>query len=1313
MTLKTSLIITGDSKVAQAAVEELTGEVRKLNSANETAAATSDKLDRAQKGSAESARADAAAKEASANATDAKAKADRDATAATGALAAELREAQAANAALSGSLRSALDDVTRLTGELGAEKAALGSLRAELGEVQTANTALATAAQQAADRQRDLGSAAADAGGGLRDAADAAKSLADEAGKADAATSALGGQEVDIADGIGKAAEAARGLGEQATAAGGAFGDAQSAIGEATAGATDAIVDQDGAIQALGESIGGTIKAMLDQVAAGDSVADAFADNADALAQAFDAIGKAGSAAGQQSQDTGTDFAELGDGVTDTAEKFKDMTGKAGATAAMFAGPVGAAIGLAAAALGPLIEELYESATASEDLSGRLDAAANSADSFGDAQSALGSIIDLTTGKMQTQNAVLVQSIKLQQQLKLIEAERKIAEETGQDKRTLTPAAPGGSMMGLPGGNIDRAVAASRNVADQQKQFDQLRAGLLKAIGNGTLAQGNPQDYSRQVGQSLDLAIGQLDRISTSGRVAGRSLLDAKLELVELAKTANERAAAISSIQALSGGGVNDLLKKPGTDRPANSGGRSRPSSSTPRQRSADAGRSDRDSAQDAEDRIASITVAFSDTPPVIRQVDGAIRQIDSLIADLSTKKPIDWERVVAGAVTAKDVVRDAVNKPLDDFLRQADEQSQIQNLLIAGREAEAEALGIILELERRRGPLTEAQKDTVRDTVIARRAEAAELERTYRRQQVYLDLLHDSRDAIEDAVQAWQRGDLREILRTPGKIIEAYQQAKGSELFQGLFGDAFAELERALTEGPVDKASRRMAGEMDVATAAVARLGKAATGAATEVQTGQPVDGGETVVTGERPKRAGVDSLMTDFLTKTSTRIADVFTSTDTAGRIGRKIGEVGGKAIAGAATGGQIAGIAGFLGIKGYSGQGSQIGGALGSLTGIPGGDILGSIAGGLIGNLIKGPTRSGYSSIGTDAAANATTGVSGGRNSAGRQQDSLGYAGAVMDGLEKIAGSLGGTLGANLNLGTIGSQNGKFVFDSDGAGAAAGIKVDTAEEAVRAALSSAISKGAVAGLSEAVRKALGSSSDVDKALSEALKVKQLETLLGGVAGKLQAAFGEFDTIAAERVRLAKTYGLDLLAVEKKNAEERSALLDQTLKARVGSLQSMLDDMRYGDLFEGDASTRRTQILGEIADARQDAAAGVEGSGDRLAELYRLLIETSKEAFGTAGGELAADRKLASEGAAAVIKFETDRINAAAQSQAKTTTAVEAGNALLDEMSDQLAVANARLQEIAVRGGGSGVSTGLSPVDYAMTKRSPSELF
>lgn len=288
-------------------------------------------------------------------------------------------------------------------------------------------------------------------------------------------------------------------------------------------------------------------------------------------------------------------------------------------------------------------------------------------------------------------------------------------------------------------------------------------------------------------------------------------------------------------------------------------------------------------------------------------------------------------------------------------------------------------------------------------------------------------------------------------------------------------------------------------------------------------------------------------------------------------------------------------------------------------------------------------------------------------------------------MSSGINQIVEQLGGALGEfSVSIGKYKDNfrvnvGGKPLGGVTGSGATDFGKDQNA--AVGFAISLAIQQGAVKGLSTAVQKAIGSSPDIEKALREATRVQQLELLIGGLGASLNKTFKDFDAAAGDRVSLAKKYGLDILAVEKINGEERVKLLDDTLKSRVGSLKDFLKNVQYGDLFEGTASERRSAILAEIKTAQADAEAGVAGAADQLEQLYRTLIDTSREAFGTAGPEFTTDRTSAISGVERVIAIETDRIKAAADAQASTTKAIQDGNKLADEGNDLLAIMNSKI--------------------------------
>lgn len=381
----------------------------------------------------------------------------------------------------------------------------------------------------------------------------------------------------------------------------------------------------------------------------------------------------------------------------------------------------------------------------------------------------------------------------------------------------------------------------------------------------------------------------------------------------------------------------------------------------------------------------------------------------------------------------------------------------------------------------------------------------------------------------------------------------------------------------------------------------------------------------------------------------------------------LGKVLGQVTANAQIGATAGNLVTDV---LGIKGSQTAGA-IGGAIGGAIAGPIGSIVGGTLGSIAGGLFK-KTKTGAATI-TSVDQDAV--LSG--NSSSYQAAAGGAASSVQDGLARIADMLGASIGAfNVTIGqrhgdwrvregsgSLKIKKGATEFDDDQAGA------------IAYAIQLAVSQGAVTGLSAAMDQALRSSPDIDKAIAEALKVQEVEQLLGGLGAEMAAQFKAFETQAKERLRIATQYGFDVVAIEKKNAEDRAKLVDQILTDRVGSLQTLLDDMKFGNLAEGSPADQRTALLAEIAKAQAAAQAGEEGAADKLASLSRSLIELSREAYGTAGDEYGADRDNAIAAAEAVIKAENDRIKAAQDSVGATNTKLDTANQLAEEQVQYLA--------------------------------------
>lgn len=377
----------------------------------------------------------------------------------------------------------------------------------------------------------------------------------------------------------------------------------------------------------------------------------------------------------------------------------------------------------------------------------------------------------------------------------------------------------------------------------------------------------------------------------------------------------------------------------------------------------------------------------------------------------------------------------------------------------------------------------------------------------------------------------------------------------------------------------------------------------------------------------------------------------------------------------LTGSKTGGAIGGAIG--GAVGKELLGSALG-SLGQFAG-PIGAIAGGLLGGAIGGMLK-KTKTGAANI-TSVDGDAT--LSG--NSSKFKAAASGAAGSVQDGLSSIADQLGGAIGS-FNV-TIGQRHGDWRVRT-GTGSlkvAKGAKEfdDDQAGAIAYAIQLAVSQGAVTGLSAAVNKALKSSPDLDKALEEALKVSEIETLMGGLGAEIANEFKSFEATAKERVRIATQYGFDVAAIEKKNAEDRAALVEKLLEEQVGGLQRLVDEMTSGSLFEGTALEQRDAILAEIEKAKADLAAGKDGASDTLASLFEQLNTVSKDAYGSTA-QYAADRAMILDEARKAIAAANAQITAASGGSTSSDPALATTNQALDENNDQNAELIALLKNL-----------------------------
>ncbi|OHC96593.1 MAG: hypothetical protein A2792_19655 [Sphingomonadales bacterium RIFCSPHIGHO2_01_FULL_65_20] len=1019
----------------------------------------------------------------------------------------------------------------------------------------------------------------------------------------------------------------------------------------------------------------------------------------------------------QQGGQVTSALALMGDTQQGTQSKFtRFMT--------FLSGPWGAAI-LGAVTIGGLLAQtLWDNEDAAT-------GATQANDAYASAQSQLAKVMNLTTGEMTSQNVVLREQIRLLARKQILEgrkAEREADEALGEVGR------PG--LFTLFGANDRDRAAFEASTRPVRQLVEDLRKGKIEV-----------EDFRKSI-----------ERLEKQGRLTSQEAVDVEEQGLNLAIAKGDQLVGQQMLDALDGKGLAAGLRRAPPKGPTPRKDTSADQAAREAERLLDFTAQTEERVQRITEQFDEQPRLVDQVAKASRELDAIQAEVEKRLKG----QPEEIKKFAAAIDAARGPVEGALLRPFREMEEAGDRQLEQMMLVLQGRESEAEALQRIEQYQARNGDLTEEQRLAILAQVEAERELGRLIEARGRQLSIYNASIDDTRAALEDLLSGGSGRDFLKSMeqnfrQLQGRLLTEQLFGDALRKLEDLASgrDSLKTQTDKLVEelGKPGPKAQELADAMD---AAAERINQAAQrianpGLVTSVPNAVPAGSaglgqidkttGEIVVQGGKiakgPVEVSLDLKTFQFIKATGTEIGKAWLK-PLENLIGTKlvngIAGVFGGAVAGRAQGGDIGAILGGLksieglpdGLKkvlggadgaggafggavagfrtsqimdalgiGNSKSGAAIGGAIGSAIPIPGADIIGSIAGGLIGQALK-PTKRGSATI---------TSVDGDASSRGNDQEriqaSLGLAGSVQQRLRQIAEEFDAEIGSFAV--SIGQRGKNFRVDTSGSGKTktkrGAIDFGQDEEAAVAfALRDAISDGAIKGLSAAIQKALNSNPDVDKAIKEALKVRDVEELLDGIGGKIRKEVRDFDRQADERLRIARAYGFDILEIERINAEERSKLIESILEDRVGALQDLLNDLVFGDLAEGTLSERRQRLLEEISKAEADAAKGVDGAADRLADLNRRLIQLSRDAYGTAGSEYASDRAQAIASAERIIQIENDRIRGTQEAAAETNRQLATANQLSNEQNDILAEINAGIRNLItldglnIAGGGGG---------------------
>jgi hypothetical protein len=924
------------------------------------------------------------------------------------------------------------------------------------------------------------------------------------------------------------------------------------------------------------------------------------------------------------------------------------MSGSTSRLANFLGGPWGIALTAATIVTAPFVAKLFEAEEATE-------LAKTGADNLAAAQSVLGGVFDEVSGKLKTQNELLI----LNARLTALNLRSEALAKGASARATFTAAGQRSTGDRFFGGGVSDTAAARTGIAPRQSR-GQNNAATVRALLEGVKA-----------GRiSADEALKRSERLDFTG--TGATAEQFRQAIIDQAFSKDAARVAELIDQSLNSGSLAPELRRDRKTR-TRSGRSAADKAAREAERLATFG-------EDAAEAIARLNERFDEQPRLVDAAAQATRQLDAIIRDLSERKPANFEALIADAEKAKGTVQSALVRPFEELRQESEQRLQVETLLAQGREDEAAALQEVIRLERQIGTVTAEQRAEVEAIV---RAEAERTRYLRDQQRLFLAQL-DVVDQVQRSLTDVLSGRSADFF---GDFRQALQDLQGQRLFEDIFGQAFRDIRDELQAlSPQGKANAAFAAEVERTAAATATVGDAAlslaeqfdrafgiVGAAANrslatvggANDNPPLPMNEIVVTARRQPEvriarmsvmelanrlgasigAGLGAQLEDVF---GPRFAEVFgeiaggaiAGKVTGGNVGalfggatkllesgvlgndNRISEKFGKATEGAAIGSQVAAIGKALGIKGST-TGAQLGGALGSFIPIPGGNIIGAIAGNLLGGLLKKTPRASATigGVGGGLGLSSVTGTSASLRDAA---NNLG--GSVLEAVNRIAEQLGASLNAGAGSVSIGQRKGNLRVDPAGRGvtklASGAVDFgDDAEAAIAFAVRDLIQDGVITGLKASEQRLLRAGNDIEAALRDVLTFRdvfdRLKAIKDPIGAAIDAVTKEFEAYR-DVFRRAGADAAELATLEELAGLERARAIEDATNRVVGSLKSLLDGLRFGDsglslrTRQGNAASRFDALAARVA-------AGDTSAFDDFAEISQQLLDIERQLFGS----------------------------------------------------------------------------------------------
>ncbi|WBY16631.1 hypothetical protein PF049_00205 [Erythrobacteraceae bacterium WH01K] len=321
--------------------------------------------------------------------------------------------------------------------------------------------------------------------------------------------------------------------------------------------------------------------------------------------------------------------------------------------------------------------------------------------------------------------------------------------------------------------------------------------------------------------------------------------------------------------------------------------------------------------------------------------------------------------------------------------------------------------------------------------------------------------------------------------------------------------------------------------------------------------------------------------------------------------GELTKELGNILGRAGAGAQIGSAVAGVGNMIWDK-FSDTGSQIGGALGSVFG-PLGSLAGSVLGGTIGGLFK-KTKQGYAVVSNNR-------ITTGGNSDARIDSAVQSGNSIQNTLGRIADQLGGSVGSFGNI-VIGTRKDNWKVQLNGTSlknkhGAKDFGEDGQAEAIRYALGVAIDRGAITGIRASTNALLKKGDDIEAQLEKALRFEGVFRNLENLRDPLQATITAFTDEFESLIGLFKEAGAT--TSEWAELEEyRSLKMQALIKQETATFRDILKELN-GEAGGTSLASMLKRDLNEFATFKADIAAGKSVDQGDYSDLVGSILDNA----------------------------------------------------------------------------------------------------